>query len=58
MDGFEGESTKTLRSAGYEDSDLHTANLFENTAAILKVWSIQQFLIFNFSHYFHVKKWH
>ena len=37
LDGFEGESTKTLRSAGYEDSDLHTANLFENTAAILKV---------------------
>ena len=37
LDGFEGESTKTLRLAGYDDADLFTANLFENTAAILKV---------------------
>ena len=47
LDGFEGESTKTLRAAGYEDSDLYTANLFENTAAVLKVFNSWLFSLFS-----------
>lgn len=37
LDGFEGETTKCLRSAGYASHDLFSANIFKDTAAALKV---------------------
>ena len=37
LDGFQGLTTKCMRSTGFADTDLFTANIFENTARELKV---------------------
>ena len=46
LDGFEGESTKVLRLAGYSDAELYSANMFEDTAKQLKVSLAQGWALF------------
>ena len=40
LDGFDGQTTKSLRLQGFLDKELFTANIFANTAAVLKVRKI------------------
>ena len=37
LDGYQGLTTRCMRSRGFSDVDLFTANIFENTAKELKV---------------------
>jgi hypothetical protein len=37
LDGFDGQTTKNLRLKGFLDREMFTANIFANTAAVLKV---------------------